>query len=505
MNRRVPKRFRRRTTCFLCLAWTAAVSFAAATPSSAEPSESATPSLPAIRGVLRVCRQNPLFFADGEGRAIYLVGHQGFVDLQDNAFNKPFVWNGRRRLDWPAYLDFLCAHRFNYVRNWIVWSTGSGAMAPENDAVAWPMPYRRVAGYGKARDGGDKFDLNTFDEAFFDRMRRRCEDLQARGVYVSIMLFEVYGFLDGEACGNPPQTLWDGNLFNRANNVNDIDTDTNGDGKGIEFFYTSDPRIRKLQRDYVRKVIDTVGHLDNVFFEIANELYAPQWQYAMIEFVKSYEQTKPKQHLVLLSPGGRTPTGDWRRMPRALVVNSPADCFAVAGSWNDNAFRRMNPPPNDAGKPGIVDMDHVAAGSAEIGYVWSAFTRGYHFNLYDKPFERPETEGPEWARIRGNLTQVARYASEMNLLRTKPASELADSGFCLAERGRVYVVYAPKGGTITLDLSDAPAVFAAEWFDPTRVRTLPGGTVEGGTSVRYTAPFSGPAVLRLQAMKHPAR
>ncbi|GAB6164222.1 hypothetical protein JCM19992_02220 [Thermostilla marina] len=463
-----------------------------------EPPPSATPPLPSIRGVLRVCPQNPLFFADGDGRAIYLAGHQGFVDLQDNSFNKPFVWKGQRRLDWPAYLDFLTEHRFNYVRNWIIWSTGSGSMAAVNQATAWPMPYRRVAGYGKARDGGDKFDLNAFDEQFFERMRRRCEDLQARGVYVSIMLFEVYGFLDGEACGNPPQTLWDGNVFNKANNINGIDTDTNGDGKGIEFFYTNDPRIRRLQRDYVKKVIDTVNHLDNVFFEIANELYAPQWQYEMIDFVKSYEKTKPKQHLVLMSPGGRTPTGTWRRMPRELVIDSPADCFAVAGSWNNNAFRRMDPPANNARKPGIVDMDHVAAGSTEIGYVWTAFTRGYHFNLYDKPFERPETEGPDTQRIRRNLTQVARYASQMNLLHTKPAGALAGSGFCLAEPGRAYVVYAPEGGSIVLDLSGTEGTFDTEWFDPTRVRTLPGGVAEGGAPVRRTAPFSGPAVLWLK-------
>ena len=60
--------------------------------------------------------------------------------------------------------------------------------------------------------------------------------MQDAGVYVSIMLFEVYGFLGGEAEGDPPQTLWDGNVFNGANNINGIDVDEDGNGKGIEFF-----------------------------------------------------------------------------------------------------------------------------------------------------------------------------------------------------------------------------------------------------------------------------
>jgi hypothetical protein len=75
------------------------------------------------------------------------------VDLQDNSFNKEFTRDRQRKLDWDEYLDFLTEHRFNYLRNWVIWSTGSGSMAPVNRAIASPMPYPRVDGKGKARDG----------------------------------------------------------------------------------------------------------------------------------------------------------------------------------------------------------------------------------------------------------------------------------------------------------------------------------------------------------------
>lgn len=421
------------------------------------------PSL--VMGVLSVHPENPRWFTDESGRAIYLGGHQIFVDLQDNSFNKEFIRNHERVLDWDEYVEFLKENNFNYLRNWVIWSTGSGSMAPVNNAIAYPLPYERVKGHGKAKDGEDKFDLNRFDEAFFQRMRNRCRDLQDAGVYVSIMLFEVYGFLGGEAVGDPPQTLWCGNVFNKANNINGIDVDEDGDGKGIEFFYTNDERILRLQKDYVGKVLDTLNDLDNVFYEIANELYAPQWQYEMIEFIHRYEKTKPKQHLVLMSAGGRTRTGGWKQMGRDPVVSSPADCFAVAGSWQSGRFKKKDPPANHSGKPGIMDTDHIAPGSNDVGYVWSAFTRGYHFNLYDRPFENPGAEGSDWQRARRNVGKALEYAGKLDLVNVTPRGDLASTHFCLAEPGYQYVVYQPSDGPVTVSGLQARTSYDYEIFD----------------------------------------
>jgi len=450
--------------------------------------------------VLSVHPKNPRYFADGSGRAIYLAGHQMFVDLQDNSFNKEFIRNGQRILDWNEYVKFLKSCNFNYLRNWVIWSTGSGAMAPVNNAIAFPMPYKRVKGHGKAKDGKDKFDLNEFDEVFFQRMRKRCEDLQEAGVYVSIMLFEVYGFLGGEPVGDPPQTLWDGNVFNKENNINGIDVDYDGNGKGIEFFYTDDKRVLQLQKEYVRKLIDTVNHLDNVFYEIANELYAPQWQYEMIEFVKRYEKTKPRQHLVLMSAGGRTRTGGWRQMGRDPVVNSPADCFAAAGSWQSGCYRKKDPPANNGGKPGIVDMDHVSPGSDDVGFVWSAFTRGYHFNLYDKPFDSPDAESPEWECVRRNVGKTVEYARKLDLVNVSPRDDLASTGFCLAKPGYQYVVYQPSSGPFTVSGLRADTSYYYEQYDTKRHKVVASGQVKPSGSEEAFEPTSEGAVLYLSRL-----
>jgi hypothetical protein len=447
---------------------------------------------PLAADVLKVHQRNPLYFSDGSGRAIYLAGHQIFVDLQDNSFNKEFIRGKRRILDWNGYLDFLREHNLNYLRNWVIWSTGSGSMAPVNNAIAFPMPYERVKGHGKANDGGDKFDVLRFNGDFFRRMRNRCEDLQRRGVYVSIMLFEVYGFLEGEACGDPRQTLWDGNVFNAANNINGIHVDHDGNGKGIEFFYTEAGRVLRLQREYVKKVIDTVNHLDNVFYEIANELYAPQWQNEMAEFIKRYEKAKPKQHLVLISAGGRTRGGRWKQMGRDVVLGSGADCFAVAGSWQSGRYRKKDPPANDTGKPGFVDMDHVAPGNSHVGFVWSAFTRGYHFNLYDKPFESPAAEGPEWESVRHNVGKTVDYVGRMDLTGAGPRDDLASTRFCLARPGYEYVVYQPDAGAFTVSELRSGASYRYEWYDTLRNEVATTGQITPSRSTeRFTPPRKG--------------
>ncbi len=454
-------------------------------------------------GLLQVHPENPRYFTDGSSRAVYLGGHQIFVDLQDNSYNKEFIRDRKRTLDWNEYLDFVEAHNLNYLRNWVIWSTGSGRMAPVNRAVAYPMPYKRVAGYGKANDGGDKFDVYQFDEAFFERLRNRCKDLQKRGVYISIMLFEVYGFLDGEACGDPVQTLWDGNVFNKANNVNGIHVDYDNDGRGIEFFYTEDETIYKLQREYVRKVIDTVNHLDNVIYEIANELYAPQWQREMIRYVKGYEKTEPKQHLVLMSSGGRMPGGQgkhgaWKQMAKDVLVESGADCFAVAGGWNSGRYREKNPPVDHSGKPAFVDMDHVAPGSDDVGFVWSAFTRGYHFNLYDKPFESPDSEGPNWQRARCDVGKTVEYAGRIDLVHMSPRDDLSSTTFCLAKPGCEYIVYQPGSSSFTISALEPGEQYYYEWYDTQRHRVAETGRAKASGPVMQFTPANGGMVLYLK-------
>ncbi len=450
-------------------------------------------------GPLRVHPKNPRYFTDGT-KGIWLGGHQSFVDLQDNAFNKEWVKDLRhpgdpnkksRLLDWNRYLDFVEVLGFNYVRGWIIWSTGSGKAAPPHK-VAFSMPFKR-AGPGKANDGGLKFDLQQFDEAFFQRLQDRCRDLQNRVVYISVMLFELYGFLDGEEVNG--QRLWDGNLFHGANNINGIDVDRNQDRLGEEFFSLDDPAVVKIQKAYIEKIVDTLNDLDNVIWEICNEApsAAIEWQYEMLRHLKDYEAHKPKQHLVLLSPGGWTPSG-WSWTAEKLFVDSRADCIATANGWTN----KDNPKVYLIDKPVIMDLDHIAPGQCQPALIWKAFTRGYHFNLYDAPFEQPQQECDPWKVARGNLRLVRALAERVqDIALMNPDDDMSSTGYCLANEGQEYVVYAEQQKEFQVKGLETGQQYRYEWINTAEASIQETGRITPDGRMHRFSPPCGGAVLYL--------
>src|SRR5262249_7294656 len=157
------------------------------------------------------------------------------------------------------------------------------------------LPYKRT-GPGQALDGGPKFDLRRFNQAYFDQLRTRVIEAGQRGIYVSVVLFQSLN-------PNPKtQTInsWYANPFNRDNNVNGINGDTNGDGIGAEAFTLRIPAITSLQETYIRKVVDTLNDLDNVLYEIGGDgpLGNEAWQSYIIGYLKNYQATKTNQHPV---------------------------------------------------------------------------------------------------------------------------------------------------------------------------------------------------------------
>jgi hypothetical protein len=214
-------------------------------------------------GPLVVSSENPRFFTAGSGEAVYLVGSNLWNNLQDGAGLGSCDQPGPS-FDWTAYLDFLESHHMNFIRGWR-WEHFKFELPPDLDTggpyCVAPHPWQRN-GPGVGYDGKPKFDLATFDETYFDRLRARIIEAGDRGIYVSVMLFE--GFCLHEC---DEETMVAGHPFDGQNNVNDVDIDS------IEDYQSANVAgpVVALQRAYLRKVIDTVHDLDNVLYEVANE------------------------------------------------------------------------------------------------------------------------------------------------------------------------------------------------------------------------------------------
>jgi hypothetical protein len=108
-----------------------------------------------------------------------------------------------------------------------------------------------------------------------------------------------------------------------------------------------------------------------------------------------------------------------------------------------------------------------------------------------------------WDNFRQNLGYILRYSRRLNLAQVKPRNTLASTGYCLAQTpsaGAEYLVYAPSGGSFTVDLSAMPKSrrLAMEWFNPATGAETTGKTIPSGSRAQsFTPPFAGDAVLYL--------
>ncbi len=449
-------------------------------------------SAPQVMGPLKVSSVNPRYFANPNGTIIYLTGSHTWCNLMDCDDTNPIS----AKFNYTAFLDFLVANNHNFFRLW----RAENARGGETGSNFWfaPMPYQRSTTCC-AFDGGNKFDLTKFDQSYFDRMRQRVIAARDRGIYVSIMLFDGWS-VESKISGHNP---WDGHPYKLENNINNIDGDQNNDNQGGETHTLSSTyitnNITPLQEAYVKKVIDTVNDLDNVLYEVSNESpsNSETWQYRIINYVKNYEKTQPKQHPVGM-------TWEWPGGNNNDLYNSPADWISLGGGVDINTY---TPPAANGSKVILADTDHLCGICGNRQWVWKSFTRGENPVFMDVYDPATTSRGMYLAptgnesTVRTNLGYTRKYASRIDLAAMTPQPSLCSSGYCLAKTSSPaqYLAYLPSGGSVTINLNGVTGTFTIEWFNPSNGQTITAGTVNGGASRTLTAPFSGDAVLYLKS------
>jgi len=441
-----------------------------------------------INGQLRVHPTNPRYFTDDSGDVIYLTGSHMWNNLVDMGEDEP-----PQPFDFPGYLDFLQRYGHNFIRLWawdsVIWNTQANGSVLGKDFIhnVAPQPWVRT-GPGNALDGKPKFDLNKSNPDYFQRLRERVASAGERGIYVSVMLFEGWGLYHANRRSQATVGwAWRGHPFHPDNNINGIGADLAGEDNSPKVHSLTNSQATAIQEAYIKKVVDTVNHLDNVLYEVINEGGDRDWDWWVVNTIHDYEKTKPKQHPVGLTGHGA------ERLPSMLA--SPAD-WVSPGRADGYA---EEPPAWDGAKVSLLDTDHVWGVGGNHAWVWKSFVRGHNplfMDTYDgevlgEPFD------PKFEPLRLNLGYAMRYAKKMNMAEMIPHNELASTQYCLANPGKEYLIYLPDGGNVTVDLSGATGSFSAEWFNPREGTTTDGGTSAGGGKVDFTVPYDGDVVLYL--------
>ncbi len=426
-----------------CVLWVALVLLALGVSASAQDNSR--------MGPLAVCPQNPRYFQNTATKeAVYLTGSHTWANLVDIGPSDP-----PPQFDFDKYVDWMAKLNHNFMRMWtwelVTWDTQANGEGKHHTSA--PQPYART-GRSAALDGKPRFDLLTYNPAYFERLAKRVAAARERGIYVSVMLFEGWGLQFSPGA-------WKGHPFNPKNNINGIDGDANGDGRGVEIHELGNKTITDIQQLYVRKVVDTLNGFDNVLYEISNENHPPstQWQYAMIRYIKEYEKTKPYQHPVGM-------TFQYEGGTNQALFDSPADWI----SPNPDGGYRDDPPVADGRKVVLNDTDHLWGIGGSQAWVWKSFTRGHNV-LFMDPYDGVvlgQPLDPKWDPVRRSMGDTLRYARKIGLAAARPMPELASTKYCLAVPGEKYLVFVPAGKeraiTVQLEVGD----YRVHWYEPGR-------------------------------------
>src|ERR1017187_6582557 len=268
-----------------------------------------------INGALRPSK-NPNYFEDASGTPLILCGSQTWNPLQDWGTDGTV-----RPLDFDAFVSFLKSHGHNFT---LLWCTElpkfhglpSTETSPPDFTVS-PFPWTRT-GPGLATDGGLKFDLSRFDQAYFDRLRARVQALNSSGIYVGVYFF-TGEFLLRFRCPT------DGYPFSGPNNINEIDDGYRGESPTSavsSVTMTAPNALTNFQDAYVKKTIDTLNDLPNVLWIVSEEapIKSTWWNNHFISLVREYEKGKRFRH-----PIGY---GTLEKPSDSILYNSDADWVA---------------------------------------------------------------------------------------------------------------------------------------------------------------------------------
>jgi Putative collagen-binding domain of a collagenase len=265
----------------------------------------------------------------------------------------------------------------------------------------------------------------------------------------------------------------------------------------------------------VDRTIDALNDLPNVLWIVSEEAAASTewWQGHMIAHVRSYEAGKPLRHPV----GFAMLTGD----PDSTIYDSDADWVAPQVRISPTTTCGTGTPKC---KVNVNDSDHSYFGmwndsaAQNRQYAWENFTRGNNVlfmdpyvvdypretrNLCTSPLHGVCTgPDPRWDNFRDNLGYILKYSRRLDLDAVLPSTSMCSTMYCLAQTpaiGSEILVYAPGGGSFTVDLSHASGrTMNYEWFDPATGKVVSMGSVTGGSaSQSFATPsaIAGDAVL----------
>jgi hypothetical protein len=382
--------------------------------------------------------------------------------------------------DYGRYLDELKKHRFNLTRVFSgtyrevagSFNITGNTLAPADGRYACPWVRSPAPG---SSDGGNRFDLTRWNEAYFTRLKDFVKQAGDRGVVVEVVLF----------CTMYDDKTWNASPMNARNNVNGI-----GNVGKYEVYNAKDKDLLAVQKAVAWKLVTELNAFDNVYFEICNEPYergglTREWNDQIIATIVDAEVALPMKHLIAQ---GVAPSSDAVADlgPGVSILNFHAakpDTVRLNYSLNKViAFDETGGADRSDRKYRTEGWDFILAGGGVYDHLDFSFTPDREDGMaVPLPASTPGGGGPELRRQLGILKEfiegfdVIRMARDDTTIKSSRITgpQLSDGSRSpakatvrvLAEAGKEYAIYVNGGMQAELALELPRGAYKAEWLN----------------------------------------
>jgi hypothetical protein len=443
--------------------------------------------------------RNPRYW-QYKGRPVLLLGGSG----QDNLFNHPTGLEPGDVLE--AHLDLLVSVGGNYVRNTMSTREAGNLFAFHRDAQT------------------GLYDLDRFNEAYWQRFRDLLDLTADRGIIVQIEVWDRFDFANYDVY---EMGGWSRNPFNPKNNVNypaeAIRTPPGQREDPVVFqsFFRSlpelndSPRLLAYQEAFVGKMLSIALAYDHVLYCVSNETTATEeWARHWARFIRR----KAKE-----AGRGVEVTEMWNNHDLGHPVHRRTfdhpDLYSYAEVSQNNHQMEQTHWDNMqiarrllADRPRPMNNVKVYGGQRHGGGLEEGTHKFWRNILGGCASSRFHRQGPVPGYYGAGLGELAQMhirslrmlTDAMNIFVCEPQNDLLgdrspNEAYCLAEPGRQYAVYFPDGGAVTLDVSAAKGKLEVRWLDISRSAWQERQTVDGGGTLELRTPGKGHWAVLAQA------
>ena len=403
--------------------------------------------------------------------------------------------------DYVTYLQTLAEDNLNLTRVFTgPYVEPAGAFKIEKNTLA-PLAGRFICPWARSEtpgysNGGNKFDLTKWNEAYFTRLHDFMKEAEKRNVVVELTLFcPFYG-----------DHQWQLSPMNAINNVN------GGGPEDRTHVYTLDKsgELLAVQETLVRKLVTELKEYPNLIYEICNEPYfggvTMEWQHHIADLIRESEKDFEKKHLISqnIANGSEKITDPH---PAVSVFNFHYATPPIAVAHNYHLNNAIG--DNETGFKGNADSTYrkegwafIFAGGALYNNLDYSFTAEHENGTFQYPSTQPGGGSPA---LRKQLAELREFIESFDFLKMKPDTAVLQdrqrftAAEVLAESGKQYGVYLFGKGPHEIRLSIPAGTYSVTFLDPLTGESQDGGSMTStGTVTLSTPPFEEDVAIRIR-------